>query len=106
MPRHLVENPDWRPLKIQRKDAKCGDLLFVRNKKHPKLLSHAALILGVDQIFHCSPFLGTATIQTDAEFFSSYEQKLNFNKMIRYIDPRNAKLRKENKGIYISNTGS
>ncbi|MES2344903.1 MAG: hypothetical protein V4494_03070 [Chlamydiota bacterium] len=84
------------------KDARCGDLLFVSNKENKRLLSHIALVIDVDKIFHCSPYFGTAVMQSREEFFSLYEQKLSFKKMICYIDPRNKELRGNQKGIFIS----
>ena len=101
MPRRLLHFGKWIPLEIERKDARCGDLLFVKNRKHKKLLSHVAMIVGVDRIFHCCPSFGTAIIQSDDAFFSLYKQKLTLKKMLCYIDPRNTKLREAQKGIFI-----
>jgi hypothetical protein len=102
MPRQLLSFSEWNALKIEINEAQCGDILFVRNKKNEKLLSHIAVIIEVDKIFHCCPYFGTAVIQSRDDFFSLYEQKLNFKEMARYIDPRNKKLRKDQKGIFIS----
>ncbi len=102
VPRQLVSSSEWRPIKIDLKDVRCGDLLFAKNRANKKLLSHLALVIDVDRIFHCSPSWGTACIQSPDQFFSSYEQKLDFQKMVRYIDPRNKELREKHAGIYIS----
>jgi hypothetical protein len=102
MPRQLLSFSEWRPLKIDTRDARCGDILFVRNKEREKLLSHAALIIEIDKIFHCCPKSGTAIIQSKDEFFSLYEQRLGFKQMVRYIDPRNKQLREDHKGMFIS----
>ena len=101
MPRHLLRSRQWVPLQIDRKEARCGDLLFVKNRRNQKLLSHVAMIVGENHIFHCSPSKGTAVIESDNAFFSLYEQKLQFKKMVCYIDPRNIKLREKHKGIFI-----
>ncbi len=103
MPRQLLTLSDWRPLKIAIRDARCGDILFVKNRENPKLVSHAAIMIDVDRIFHCCPSRGTAVIQQADDFFSLYEQKLNFKKMVRYIDPRNKELREKQGGLYIYN---
>lgn len=103
MPRWLFFLSEWKVVKIDIKDAKCGDILFVKNKRNEKWLSHIALVIEVDRIFHCSPVFGTAVIQSNDEFFSLYEQKLNFKDMIRYIDPRNKALRESHKERFISN---
>ncbi len=102
MPRQLVTFSQWKILKIDMNDAKCGDILFVRNKKNEKLLSHIAVVIEVNKIFHCCPTFGTAVIQSRDDFFALYEQKLNFKQMLRYIDPRNKKLREDQKGSFIS----
>ena len=101
MPRNLFFSSNWKALKINIEDALCGDILFVKNKERIKLLSHAALILGNNQFFHCSPILNTAAIQSKDDFFSFYEQKLNLIKMLHYIDPRNKEMREKNQGIFI-----
>ena len=88
-------------MKIAMDDVRCGDVLFVRNKQNIKLLSHIALVIEVDKIFHCCPQFGTAVVQSQQEFFSLYEQALNFQKMVRYIDPRNRALRDEHKEVFI-----
>ena len=102
MPRQLLSFGEWRALQVEMNDVRCGDILFVRNKRNEKLLSHIALIIEVDKVFHCCPSSGTAVIESRNEFFSLYEQKLNFKEMICYIDPRNQKLRDAQKGIFIS----
>ncbi len=102
MPRQLFALSEWRLLKLDIEEAQCGDILFVRNKMHPKLLSHAALVIEVNKIFHCYPQLGTAVIQSQEEFFDAYEQKLDFKRMISYIDPRNRELREAYEGNFIS----
>ena len=61
MPRLLLSFSNWRVLRIDIKDVRCGDILFVRNKKNEKLLSHIALVIGVDKIFHCCPSLGDSS---------------------------------------------
>jgi len=89
MPRIFCASGQWRPLYIERSDAKYGDVLFVGERGSKRIISHVALIHGVDQIFHCSRRAGTAVIQTDSEFFSHYKQGFNFKQMVSYIDPRN-----------------
>jgi hypothetical protein len=101
MPRQLLALSAWRALQIDIKEVKCGDLLFTKNKANRKRLSHLALFIEVDQIFHCCLSLKTAGIQSADAFFSSYAQELNFKQMVRYIDPRNKELREKYKGIFI-----
>lgn len=88
MPRVFFSSSQWRLLYIEREEAKYGDVLFVGKKEGDVLISHVALILGVDRIFHSSLGLGTAAIQTDKEFFSRYEQRFSFKEMIQYTDNR------------------
>ena len=100
MPRQLLSLKNWEPIECNIENAQCGDIFFTRNKNKPKLISHVALIIEPDKIFHCTPILGKAAIQSKEEFFSSYEQKLPFRKMICYIDPRNKELRSK-QGMYL-----
>jgi cell wall-associated NlpC family hydrolase len=101
MPRRLLSYGEWRAIKIDLKDARCGDLLFVKYRGREKLVSHVAMVLETDKIFHCCLAAGTAVVQSEEEFFSLYEQRLNFVKMIRYIDPRNRELRDLHQGIFM-----
>lgn len=101
MPRQLFSLSKWHLVKIDIKEARCGDILFVKNRQYEKLLSHIALFINANQIFHCCQSLKVACIQPPDAFFSLYEQKLNFVHMVRYIDLRNDKQRKKEQGIYI-----
>ncbi|MBX3720001.1 MAG: C40 family peptidase [Parachlamydiales bacterium] len=101
MPRRLLSYGEWRAMKIDLKDARCGDLLFVKNRGREKLVSHVAMVLETDRIFHCCLAAGTAVVQSETEFFSLYEQRLDFVKMIRYIDPRNRELRDLHQGVFM-----
>ncbi|MBS0653074.1 MAG: C40 family peptidase [Verrucomicrobia bacterium] len=101
MPRRLLSYSEWRAVKIDIKDAKCGDLLFVKSREREKLVSHVAMVIETDKIFHCCLNAGTAIVQSEEEFFSLYEQRLDFVKMIRYIDPRNRELRDLHQGIFM-----
>jgi hypothetical protein len=101
LPRKLLLNGDWIPLKVDIKGVRCGDILFVSHKKSQKLLTHVAIFLEANKIFHCSLCMGTAQIQTELAFFQTYEQKFNFRKMVRYIDQRNKNLRTTHGGAYI-----
>jgi hypothetical protein len=99
MPRRLFALSEWRVLWISIDNVRSGDLIFVKNREKPKLLSHAALFLNVDRIFHCYA-RGGAVIQKSEDFFSLYSQELNFKEMMRYIDIRNKELR-EKQGTFI-----
>lgn len=100
MPRQLLSLKNWEPIECTIENTQCGDIFFTKNKNKPKLISHIALIIEPDKIFHCTPILGKAVIQSKEEFFSSYEQKLPFRKMVCYIDPRNKELRFK-EGMYL-----
>lgn len=101
MPRLLCSLGQWRVLQIEMGEARCGDILFVKDRSKQRLISHAALVIGVNQIFHNSKLFGTARIQPADDFFALYEQRLRFQKMIRYIDFRNERLRVEQGGIFL-----
>ena len=100
MPRKLLSLKQWIPIECDLENMQCGDIFFAKNKNRPKLLSHVALIIEPNKIFHCSPCLKKAAIQSKEEFFLSYEQKISFEKMICYVDPRNKELRSK-EGIFV-----
>lgn len=84
----------WRAIRCPLEKAQCGDLLFVQQKdKDESPISHIALIIEADKIFHCNLASKTAVIQSREEFFRSYEQKICLSAMIMNIDPRNTKPR-------------
>ncbi len=101
MPRKLASTSEWRPLSVRKEEVQCGDLLFVKNIKNPKLLSHIAMFIDTHSIFHCNPEDQTAVIHGWSRFFSRYIQHLNFRKAVRYIDPRNQQKRAQEKDIFI-----
>ncbi|NNM44050.1 MAG: C40 family peptidase [Chlamydiae bacterium] len=101
MPRHLLSFGEWQALCIERERAQVGDLLFVKNKKREKWLSHVGLILGIDRIFHCSKEIGTARVESDQSFFSMYEQRLTLLEMACYIDVRNKRLRDKHQSAFL-----
>lgn len=100
MPRQLLSLENWKLIECSIENTQCGDIFFTKNKNKPKLVSHIALMIEPDKIFHCTPILGKAVIQSKEKFFSSYKQKLHFRKMICYIDPRNKELRSK-QGMYM-----
>ena len=78
MPRHLLSYKEWLPLSIKVEETKCGDLFFVKNKSHPKPLSHVAMFIHRDLLFHCSSDERTAVVQNYMHFTDHYEQRLPF----------------------------
>lgn len=102
MPRQLQCLGDWKCLKVDIKDIRCGDVLFLKDKEHKTSIRHAALVMDVDRIFHCCQKVGKPTIQSVDDFFSKYEQTLTFKEMMRYIDSRNTELLTKSKSGYIS----
>ena len=86
MPRMLSES-NWRLLIIDSAELKTGDLLFLKRHKQQSLISHVAIVLTPDQIFHCTARLGPV-IQSIGQVFEHYEQPLQQDQ-VTYIDPRN-----------------
>ena len=103
MPRRLNATDEWQFMQVSSNDLQCGDLIFLKNKRHRKLLGHIVFALGNDQIFHCSRTLGKARIETLNKCFETYEQALSPDKALRYIDPRDKEQRKLASGLYIRN---
>ncbi len=100
MPRALLSSNRFKALQIDIENARCGDVLFVKGRRNQKrLITHVALFLSNNQIFHCSS--RSEKVQSRSEFFKDYEQGLNFIEMVRYIDLRNSDLRNQHGGIYV-----
>jgi cell wall-associated NlpC family hydrolase len=95
----LLSQIHWNLCIVDDSELQAGDVLFLKHQRQPKLISHAAIALGPDKIFHCTRLLGPI-IQTVAQLFEQYEQYL-VRKQILYIDPRNRALREQQGGMYI-----
>ncbi|HEX2579137.1 MAG TPA: NlpC/P60 family protein [Rhabdochlamydiaceae bacterium] len=98
MPR-LLSQSQWGLYIVDASELKTGDLLFLKQKQQPKLISHIAIVLAPDQIFHCTGLLGPL-VQSVDQVFERYEQQLKKD-LIRYIDCRNTSLREQHGGMYI-----
>lgn len=85
MPRMLSQS-NWTLHSIDPVAFKTGDLLFLKRKDAPQLISHVAIALAPNQIFHCTARLGSV-VQTVDQVFECYEQPLK-DAQITYIDPR------------------
>jgi hypothetical protein len=99
MPRTLFSVGEWKFLRVDEKAILCGDICFVKRVVEPKLIAHAALFLGPNEIFHCKRDEG-AVVEDYANFCSIFEQKLTDNQ-INYIDPRNRELREKYKTKFL-----
>ncbi len=98
MPR-LMSLSHWDLHIIDAAELKTGDLLFLKRRELPNLISHVAIALAADQIFHCTGLLGPVIQSTD-QVFERYEQLLKKD-MIFYIDSRNTSLREQYSGMYV-----
>ncbi len=98
MPRELSQS-HWRLHIIDSAELKIGDLIFLKRQKQAQLISHVAIALASDQIFHCTASLGPV-IQSVCQLFEHYEQPLKQDQII-YIDARNTSLREQHGGMYI-----
>ena len=97
MPRELSQS-NWNLHIIDSSEIKTGDLLFLKQQKQARLISHIAIALAPDQIFHCTRHLG-AVIQSVEHVFERYEQQLTHD-IIIYIDSRNTFLRDKHNGMH------
>lgn len=104
MPRQLASYSAWRPLNIKREDARCGDLFFVQKQGKERLVTHVAMFLDSNTLFHSNFDAQTAVIENLEEFQKRYQQILNFRRAVRYIDSRNKEERVKEKGCFIQNT--
>ena len=86
MPRHLSRQRTWRYLRIPVRELKTGDLLFLKNKRSPRLVTHVAMALGPEKVFHCST--KGASIEKINDLFMIYVQPADVGAMLSYVDPR------------------
>jgi hypothetical protein len=98
-PRKLLSTGNWKFHEIDVQEARCGDVLFAKRILEPKLLGHAALLLGAKEIFHVRRDQG-GVVESWESFSATFEQKLT-QSQISYIDPRNKELREKYKGKFI-----
>jgi len=92
MPRMLVKLHKWEILKISASDLQDGDLVFVKRKEGKRSISHIAMYIK-SRLFHSCKSKQTAIFESPEMFFLVYEQNLNADMLIRYIDKRNFWLR-------------
>jgi len=89
MPKMLVKVHTWQILKIETKNLKAGDLLFVSGSKPG--ITHVGLALSTHQIFHCSKGRG-ATICPLNDFLAIYKQSIPIEEALHHKDPRRDKI--------------
>jgi len=90
MPRKLV-SPEWRwsVVKINSTEELLpGDLLFLRGKLSPRLITHVAMIANNNLIFHSSREKRGGALEELGELFGRYDPLTNMNQMLSYEDPR------------------
>jgi hypothetical protein len=88
MPRRLSQKRNWRYLKIFPRELELGDLVFLKHKKSPRLITHVAMALGPEILFHCSREKKGASIEKIDQVFSRYTQPSDIKAMLTYVDPR------------------
>ncbi len=91
MPRYLSKERRWQVLQIFPDELKPGDLLFLKHRKSSRLVTHVAMALSTEEIFHCSPKKKGASIEKIDEVFTRYVQPSDINAILSYVDPRTKK---------------
>ncbi len=100
MPR-LLASLDWEFSVISPKEMRAGDLLFMRNKQSRRLITHLAVAMDVNQVFHCCRNLNGAIIEPIEDALIRYHQNLDIDWRL-YIDYRNRELRRIHMGKYMA----
>jgi len=95
MPRRLSQKRNWRYLRVTADELQPGDLLFLKRKKSPRLITHVAMALGPEKFFHCSPERKGGAIERIDRIFSTYMQPQDVDEMLSYIDPRSHSQKKK-----------
>jgi hypothetical protein len=88
LPRGLLSKYDCCLIKIKPQDVRCGDFLFLKKKKKRRLITHLALVLETNKIFHCTKTSKRAQIVELECVFNDYEQVQDIEKLATYVDPR------------------
>jgi len=113
MPRILVTWGGCALHRLPLASLQTGDIVFLRKipsnatSKNKKYLSHVMLAMGPGTVFHCSEKRGRGCVESLAAPIDIYAQKLIQRAVdepalfLRYIDPRNLKLRKAFKDKFV-----
>jgi cell wall-associated NlpC family hydrolase len=88
MPRSLVNRKKWSIQQITASELQPGDLLFLRNTHAKRLITHVAVALSPDEVFHSSRGAKGGRIEKIADIFSKYAQPKNSQELLTYVDPR------------------
>lgn len=98
MPRNL-ESFGLRLEIIDTSEMKAGDLLFLKLKIKSRLISHVAIAISADKIFHCQKSDGVC-LESPESIFETYEQELKKDQLL-YIDFRNETVREKHAGYFV-----
>ncbi len=85
MPR-LLKNRGWSVQKISKEELKPGDLLFLG--KGRSLVSHLAIALNQEEVFHTSWEAKGGAIEKIENVFFRYSQPQEMPILLSYVDPR------------------
>jgi len=99
LPRSLVRDK-WKFHIVDERGVQLGDMIFVKKIGEKRLISHVALVLDQQSVFHCKKERG-AIIEGLFDFFKVYEQSI-LEEELNYIDVRNVALRILHGGIYLN----
>lgn len=86
MPRHLVKKK-WSVQKISSSEIQAGDLLFLHSKKSERLVTHVALALSAQKVFHCTP-KSNGCVEPLEAISQEWEFLEDANALLSYVDPR------------------
>jgi cell wall-associated NlpC family hydrolase len=87
MPKYLFRHRKWRLFSVPPEQLQLGDLIFLKHKRSPRLVTHVAMALGQNLVFHCAREARGALIERIDTLFCRYSQPSK-EEMISYIDPR------------------
>ncbi len=88
MPRLLSKERSWKCLTISPDDLLPGDLLFLKRPYSRRLVTHVAMALSPNTVFHCSHEKKGAAIERIEELFATYCQPPDAQAMLDYVDHR------------------
>ncbi len=78
----------WNFELIETSTLKTGDLLFVKNKKATRLITHVLVAISADLFFHCSYKINGCEIVSTSSVLEKFQQPFSGEELLQYLDPR------------------
>jgi hypothetical protein len=89
MPSNLNKTPGWKLIKVSSDQLEYGDIIFLKGKtKTDRFVTHIAIAMSVDQIFHSSRDTKGGCIESLKSLFSKYQIHSRTTPLMENVDSR------------------